>query len=277
MRGRFRVLNAISGPHHAEVTTEVRLRPDLIFEADLRTSAHLFFLQYVPLSLAPMFDLMLRAGDVAIDVGANEGVYTCYAARLVGPTGRVVAIEPVPTTVERLQRNISRNHLGKIVEVRAEACGAEQGLVDIWVPNAGHHTSASAGRMDGSTPIEVPVTTLDEAADGRAVRLVKIDVEGFEAAVLAGATNLLRADEPPVVVLEVMDSHLRRVGHTTADVISSLAAAGYECYSLTRHGLQAGAPGNDPYAPNVVALHRTKHTAERQALRDVRWPMDQTC
>src|ERR1039458_2460607 len=76
VRGRFRIVDAISGPHHADAVTTVHLAPDLTFEAELNTSAHLFFLQYIPLSLGPLFDGVLRPGDFAIDVGANEGLYT---------------------------------------------------------------------------------------------------------------------------------------------------------------------------------------------------------
>lgn len=275
VRGRFRLLGAISGSQSADGDLVAQLPKGLSFEADLRHSGHLFFLQYTPPSLTPIFAAALREGDRAVDVGANEGVYTCLAARLVGPSGGVIAVEPVAPTAARLRRNVNRNGVEDIVEVREVACGSEPGEITVWVPDAGHHALASVARLEASSPAVVTVETIDAVLGGRDVQLIKIDVEGFEAAVVAGAMGTLTSAAPPVVVLEVVASHLERLGQAPSDVLGSLYGAGYECYSLTKRGLlpvtEAGLRSS-----NILALHKKAHAGVLQALLPIKWPMDQT-
>ncbi len=131
----------------------------------------------------------LKPGDVVIDVGANIGLYTLLAASRTGD-GRVVALEPHPVAAERLRENVALNRFQN-VEVRAEAAGAEAGSAQLTANLDTINHIVSGGHTDGT--INVPVLTLDSlVASGAQVALVKVDAEGFEAAVLAGAGRLLR-------------------------------------------------------------------------------------
>ncbi|TAJ32208.1 MAG: FkbM family methyltransferase, partial [Reyranella sp.] len=75
-------------------------------------------------------DRVLKPGMTFIDVGANDGYYTLFAARRVGPAGKVVAVEPSSRERAHLQRNLGRNGLEN-VHVVAAALGAEPGVVDL--------------------------------------------------------------------------------------------------------------------------------------------------
>ena len=150
---------------------------------------------------------VLRPGDVAVDVGANLGVVSLHMARLVGHGGKVVSFEPSPKVLPFLRATLSENpHLPiTLVEV---ACGAQDGEVSLQVP-AGNAGAASvlAGRGGGvrCETHRVSVRRLDDclAATGlEGVRLMKLDVEGFEEQVLRGLFDRGLGLRPDVILLD---------------------------------------------------------------------------
>jgi FkbM family methyltransferase len=137
---------------------------------------------------------LLRPGMRAVDVGANIGYYLLLIESVVGSGGSVACFEPEPENLRELQRNVGANGLGN-VRVFAAAVGAENG-------NASMRTginAAVAGQGEGD--FTVPLLRLDSALDGP-VDFVKIDVEGYEGQVLAGARRLLR-EHRPVLLVEI--------------------------------------------------------------------------
>lgn len=142
----------------------------------------------------------LRPGDLAVDVGANVGAYTLFLAKLVGPAGEVIACEPDPRNLERLRANVERNGLRQ-VEIEALAIGAAPGEVNFatGLDSIGHVASEGAA---GS--LRVPVTTLDALCARRRPAFIKVDVEGFEPEVVAGANELMTAGVPLAWQLELL-------------------------------------------------------------------------
>jgi FkbM family methyltransferase len=152
-----------------------------------------------------------RPGSTAIDVGANVGIYTVTLARAVGPTGHVLAFEPFPDNVRRLAENVRLNGLENVI-VRAKAVAAEPGELELRLgSDPGFHSTAAVAEGRGSgKSLRVVATTLDEeweAAGRPSVSFVKIDTEGAEEDVVAGARDLLR-EERPVVLAEVRDGRV---------------------------------------------------------------------
>lgn len=151
----------------------------------------------------------LRPGDVVLDVGANIGFLTVLAGRLVGPAGRVIAFEPVPANARLVRRNAALNSQAQ-VEVIEAAVGDQAGTATLVLArHAGGAALAEADRPpDACGELRVALVTLDGWLAANAarlpgpVRLVKIDVEGAEPAVLRGAAGLL-AQAGPQVLLEV--------------------------------------------------------------------------
>jgi FkbM family methyltransferase len=152
----------------------------------------------------------LRQGDGYLDVGANVGAYTIFAAALIGDTGLIHAFEPSPIAALRLRENIGLNGLSFVVVHEAAVCqhaGTVQFLTDFDVSNA--VSSGTSG--DGST-IGVRAVRLDDVLGKASLAMGKLDVEGSEVSALLGAEAHLRAANPPVWQVEVIDGQLRKQG-----------------------------------------------------------------
>lgn len=207
-------------------------------------------------------DRVLMPGMVFVDVGANDGYYTLFAARRVGPSGRVVAAEPSSRERAHLQRNLGRNGLDNVTVVPA-AIGAAAGLADLHLAHgvhAGHNTLGSFAHDDvvRASLERVPIEPLD-AVIARLnlprVDFVKIDVEGAEAGVIAGASTVLKSMRP-LLLLEVNDKALRAQGNCADSLIGSLRSGlGYEIFVFSPvTGLLESPRDGDPLSANVVAI-----------------------
>ena len=142
---------------------------------------------------------VLHDGDVMWDVGAHVGFHTAIGSRLVGIRGEVVAFEPFQPNVERLTRLVRANGLQN-VRIRPVAISDDAGTAVFNVAPSAMMGSLVA--VSGATDtIAVPAVTLDEEMTAsRPPSLVKVDVEGGEAAVLAGGSRLLSELRPLLLV-----------------------------------------------------------------------------
>ncbi len=142
--------------------------------------------------------LMVKPGDVVVDVGAHIGRYTLLAARAAS---RVVAVEPDPSNFSVLRTNIRINGFSNVVALPLALSG-EPGRRQLHLAGGSNRgTSSLEPTWQGGipaeetcTPIEVDCDTLDHLADSLALRSVdwlKIDVEGHEVAVLEGGQTTL--------------------------------------------------------------------------------------
>jgi FkbM family methyltransferase len=218
----------VAGRSRALVPLE---RGGLAASVDLRTSHGLGIYRYREYEDVD-FDVLrtlLRPGDVFVDCGANVGMYTLTAAKLVGPTGRVIAFEPAPPTRNALVRNVAANDLHQVT-VLPYALGDRSGSMPFTVMGDGGGLSSFAPENAAEGDIvTVPVARLDDCVppdvNGR-VRLVKMDVEGAETAALRGAEGLFQR-ERPLLLLEVEDAHLRRQGSSADELNGLLSGWGY--------------------------------------------------
>jgi FkbM family methyltransferase len=241
----------------------------------------LFFLQYEPPALAPVLEAFLTSGSTFVDVGANIGVYTAWASRCVGAGGHVLAFEPVSGTREQLERVVSANALSN-VRVVPKALGSSQGTLNLWlVPHASGLASAVVPAGGSSAQrVAVPMSTLDDelSAVGEPMpALVKIDVEGYEMAVLRGAEQTLLADDGPAVTFEAEDEYLAHAGVRFSDIPGWFGDRfGYKLFALLPSGLQPIGRGT-PSSPalNVLALHPERHRAAFERLRRTRFRRNQ--
>jgi FkbM family methyltransferase len=178
----------------------------------------------------------LRPGDTFIDVGANIGYFTLLGSRLVGPRGRVVAIEALPSTFACLTDNLKRNRSSNARPINAVASDRAGCTKVFRGPDS--HTGlatvlhAAGHELEGEVPA-APVTSLLTADELTGARVIKIDVEGFEFAVLRGLLpGLGQARSDLELVVEVHPAWLRGQGHSAADMAHVLAAEGFNCYGL---------------------------------------------
>jgi FkbM family methyltransferase len=174
-------------------------------------------------------DRFLKPGDVVIDVGANIGLYSLLAASRTGD-GRVIALEPHPVAAERLRENVALNHLQN-VDVRAEAAGAEAGSAHLTANLDTINHIVSDGAVAGT--ISVPVVTLDSlVGSGEHVALVKLDAEGFESEVLAGAGRLMHGGTVMAWIVELR-GHGDRYGSTDHTIVETFESFGYRPFHYT--------------------------------------------
>ncbi len=201
--------------------------------------------QYEPEMLAALAGLA-KDGGTLYDIGAHMGFYTCAWLRLGG--SHVEAFEPAPYNRELLQATLRRNGLPDRVQIHAVALGdreieatmvasnADVGAASAaYIPELGKAELPSADglvRLPGLTRITVPVQRLDDIqAKSRLPRpgVLKLDVEGAEAAVLAGSMRLLE-ETHPAVLCEV---HNTEAG---LEIAHRLAGLDYELHILGKNG-----------------------------------------
>ena len=145
----------------------------------------------------------LPADAVVLDVGANIGLTVLTIASAL-PGGRVYGFEPSPRNAHYLRENVRLNEVDNVVIVET-AVGEGDGVVSFHLAPSGAHSSVIRGKAPKAPNIaDVPIISLDNwATANRIARVdfIKIDVEGYEQNVLAGAANLL-ADQRPLVLME---------------------------------------------------------------------------
>ncbi|MFY9314273.1 MAG: FkbM family methyltransferase [Burkholderiales bacterium] len=184
----------------------------------------------------------VRPGTTAIDVGAHIGVHTVTLARAAGRKGRVYAFEPQKKLHRELVHNLKLNGLGNVVALRF-ALGDAPSILEM---------SRSAKNNEGGTAIgvggdRVELRTLDSFGF-RNVSFIKIDVEGYEDHVLAGAAQTIRAQHPTILV-EIQGGN--DYDKASADVrqkidatVAKLKSFGYAVRRVSMHDYLAtyGAP-----------------------------------
>jgi FkbM family methyltransferase len=152
--------------------------------------------------IARLFSYLVKPGDRCLDVGANIGLHTVRLAKLAGPQGEVIAVEPDPDIARRAAENIALNGLANARVIQAAASAVAGETVTLYRaadqnPNRAMASLHPHGHLTGSAA-EVRTITVDEACSGP-VTLIKIDVEGHEAAVVAGAAQVIERYSPAIV------------------------------------------------------------------------------
>ncbi len=217
--------------------------------------------RYEPNEMYAMAQL-IKPGMCFVDVGANAGIFTIMAARLTGERGAVHAFEPSPRDRERLQANIALNRLTNVT-VHGEALGRSPSRAVLAVSGAerpGHNTIGGFMYAEDSAAysVEVEVTTLDgvaEASNLTRLDVMKIDVEGFETAVLQGGTATL-ARFRPVMVIEAQDESLRRAGSSASELLALVRGLDYEVKVFGPSGKAEPVDGDRITGLNLLCVPR---------------------
>ena len=199
----FRISEPFQRAQHP-VLVEARLPTGSTIELDLRDEAQ----RHINLcgALAELADVasrFARPGWTVFDVGANAGYVSLTCADLGGPASRVHAFEPQPDLAAMLRRSVERN--GSPVVVVEAACGSSDGEIVLYRstdPNRAALATVLPGHYSVATDaMTVPLLRLDTycSSAGLTPDFVKIDVEGFEAEVVAGALATLDRSSAPLL------------------------------------------------------------------------------
>lgn len=199
---------------------------------------------------------VLTSSEVFIDVGANLGVYTLVAGKLVGPAGRVIAIEPSVQSFPVLEKNLTLNRLTNVLPLSV-ALSEKAGRTWLYHGiNPGQHSFGKDPSCNGVGE-EVVTETLDSVllrASVQHVDVIKMDVEGAEELVLRGATRVVTLDRP-VIIFEFHPEASQRLGLSPRGAWNLLEELNYEFFMFGSGGSLCRADLPFP-GRNVVAIPR---------------------
>lgn len=195
---------------------DVRIDYRMLMDLDLHDSYDdtLIYFNLQAIEIKRAIKRFLQAGQTAIDVGANLGLFTLLMAHRVGREGRVHAFEPNPQIFSRLTAHVLKNTFEKTVTLHRTAVSDRNGALTLFTYPRHHGLSCIVPRPDlPHEATEVNAVTLDalfEAGEIRTPSFVKIDVEGAELLVLKGARQLVERCRP-VIIVEVSPKHQKEL------------------------------------------------------------------
>ncbi len=179
-----------------------------------------------------MLERVLKPGMSVFDIGANIGYYVLMELGLIGPSGRMLAIEPSPSNIELLRRNLALNGAGDRVSVVSGAVSDRAGRRRIHLSsqsnlNTFHAEGSAAAHLSGKS-VEVETFTVPGlAAEHGAPDLIRMDVEGHEVEVIDGLLPAVAAGEmAPMIIFETHRS-CYGADHDMATSLRGLFDCGY--------------------------------------------------
>ncbi len=257
-RGDYRLARyaARRDPALHQVPIPLKLLPGVTLLGDLRDPLWYILWKYGYFPRAEVEDQMLfkfvRPGDTVWDVGANIGYLALLFARAVGPSGKVYSFEPGRRVLPDLRRTVAREP--QIIEVHELAASDQDG--EARFHEDADSTDRSTLAHTGPAGYVVKTARLDTVWRERALRkpdLLKIDVEGHEAAVLQGCAEVIRQTRP-LILFEALDTKLR--DENIAAIRSIAGADTYAFHRVARNGplVPALLPGGDELTVNYFAM-----------------------
>ena len=198
-------------------------------------NAYAFYKARIEAGPVDRLQQLVRPGTTVIDVGANIGFFTHKFAEWVGPSGKVIAIEPDEENFDALCRAITRSPVGSRVLAHKAVAAERPGL--LWLERNEIHPGDHKIAL-GNKGVEVTAVSVDALKEDGAVppvSLMKIDVQGAEMMVLAGARRTLVSDRPALFV-EIDDRALAHFGSSREALLAFVEELGYSLRALSPDG-----------------------------------------
>lgn len=191
--GEHTVLSRILGRYKAFLDTR-----------DRGFAAHVMLDGYWEMWLTQFIARLVKPGMHVADVGANFGYYSLLMSDLIGPTGRLIAVEPNPPVVEMLRRTLDLNGFAGRSTVVAAAAGSNEGEGRLFVPVGEPKNAMLVGagaEHDDAALVAVPICSLDALlGDCPRVDFLKIDAEGAEEDIVVGLGQTIARWRPRIVL-----------------------------------------------------------------------------
>ena len=231
---------------------------DLVLPRNEDVGRLIYYLREYESEYADYILRVLRPGDICFDVGANLGYYTILMAKSV-PQGKVYAFEPDPFSYALLQLNVQLNGLKNVI-VNQSALGDRPGMSTfVQCTDSAFNSFRDTARRAVSGIIEVSVDTLDNfvyANNIPRIDFLKLDVEGAEGLVIAGAKKLFQDPilRPRLLLIELFEENHRTFGDSAAGIIEFLGRNQYAPLSTSGEKLTAPIPSdliNVFFAPDL--------------------------
>jgi FkbM family methyltransferase len=210
----------------------VRVEGIGIFEIRAATDDIFHILPFGELDVYKKLQEILKEGDCFVDAGANIGFYSIMAAKIVGDSGKVIAIEMMPETAGILRKHLEYNKVGHVVTVFESALAENSGETVKARYYQGFFGQASIASGINSNGIELSVKTIN--LDGvcgniQRIKLLKLDLEGGELGALMGAKKILPIVEH-IIFENIFDQSLFR--HVEQSGFSVFPMSGKECHAI---------------------------------------------
>ena len=207
---------------------------------------------------------VLFPGAVAVDAGANIGMYSRFLARCVGPAGAVYSFEPAPENFSRLRAATWRF---SNVHVSQAAVGERSGPSELYVSetlNVDHCTYATD--RDSRRAVSIGIVALDDYfKPGQRVDLIKMDIQGYELHALRGAQRVLQENPDISLLLEFWPAGLKQAGVGWEALIDMIRGFDMDLRIVGSHGSQPFNPSDVRSDPSwYVNLFGAKRRDERR-------------
>lgn len=174
-----------------------------------------------------LIEKILSPGCVFVDVGANVGLHSLAAARVMRGGGYIISFEPYAPIFQLLKKTIQINGFSEIVELHQSAVSSQPGEKDLYIGVTSGHNSLfqlDLPKDFSKQSVAVPVVRLDEVISPKQrIDLIKIDVEGAELEVLESGVSLILSNPDIALIVEFGPSHLKRTGHTASAWLKTFA------------------------------------------------------
>lgn len=185
------------------------------------------------------YSRLVRPGMTVLDIGANIGAHTLPLARLAGPTGHVVAVEPTAWALEKLRANVALNpSLSPMIITRQAMMVAspqdrlEEEIYASWpLHDPTVHPKLRAQPKSTAGAVAVTMDDLVRREGLSRVDFIKLDVDGYEVSVLRGGMETLKRDRP-AIILELSPYQLAEKGDNFEGLMALLVTCGYQLYDL---------------------------------------------
>src|SRR5213083_666582 len=179
---------------------------------------------------------MLSEGAVAVDAGANIGIYSQFLSRCVGPTGVVHSFEPSSENFRRLQSAMRKLANVRLSQAAVGECSGRSKLYVSDKLNVDHRTYATEGDSRRAVPIDI-VALDDYFKPGQRVDLIKMDIQGYELHALRGANRVLADNPNAKLLLEFWPYGLKQAGANWFQLLETLQSKNMMICQVTKRGL----------------------------------------
>jgi FkbM family methyltransferase len=175
-------------------------------------------------------EAQIRPGNVVVDAGASgSGIATMYFSKVVGDTGKVIALEPDDASFKNLEKNLLLNHATNVIALKKGLWNREETLKF----NAGMNQSSSVtfGAEAGAKMVEIACVDLDRLlAELKIpqVDFIKMDIEGAEIEAIAGMKNILQSGK---TAFAIASYHVRDGSQTYLELEKSFLQLGYQVHT----------------------------------------------
>lgn len=208
----------------------------------------------------------LKEEMVVLDIGAHHGFYTLIASKKVGKSGKVIAFEPSPRELSRLQLHVKINSC-KNVKIESYALSDKEGEASFYIVNGrdtGCNCLQKPNVLEPLQIVNVKTTTLDNylvKEKLEKIDFMKVDAEGVELSIFKGGTSLLKKTPRPVILCEIADARTKVWGYSSSEIIKFLESFNYVWYGLSINGDVVSINESKTY--NFIAIPKEKVNERR--------------